>query len=117
MFGLAVDCLIHCLVLGSLCNPVMNADAMHSKPAKDFDSFYGLDLPMLSVDLIKRPRVRKAVVPDLINDLDCLHIILAVFTCHHRLYGSSSYTVLEQLCELISLLPLPEFAHPSAFSA
>lgn len=51
----------------------------------------------LSINLIERPRIRKAGIPDLVDDLDSLDVILAPGPRHDGRHGPRAHAVLELL--------------------
>lgn len=69
-----------------------------------------------SVNFIKWPRVSKAAVPDLIDNLLCMSLVSASRPCPHGQNSSSPDTLLVLLGEL-PLASSEELARPSALAA
>lgn len=69
-----------------------------------------------SVNFIKRPRVSKAAVPDLIDNLLCMSLVSARRPCPHRQDSPSPDTLLMLLGKL-PLASSEELAGPSTLAA
>ena len=69
-----------------------------------------------SINPVKWPRIREARIPDFINHLCRLHVILAARSVHDRFNCPHSHAILVLLCYR-PVTPRKEFSRPPAFSA
>jgi len=74
-----------------------------------------LGFQMSSEDLVERPSVPKAAIPDLVYRLRCLSVVFALRSCSYRESSSPLHAILVVICELENLVP-KELIRPSAFS-
>ena len=74
-----------------------------------------LQIQILSINLIKRSGVRIATVPDLVDHLGSMNVVLAVRTGHYRECRPSPYALL-MLLHYFEVELLKELLRPSAFS-
>lgn len=68
------------------------------------------------VDFVERSRIRKAAVPDLVDHLRSLNIILTIRPVRHRQCSPSPDTLL-MLIRNFPLTPMPKFSPEPALAA
>lgn len=68
-----------------------------------------------TVDLVERPGVPEATIPNFVDDFLRMRFIFAARSCHYRQHGSPPDTLLMLLCEF-PYPSLEELSRPSALS-
>jgi hypothetical protein len=80
------------------------------------DTKVGVSCFILLVDLVEWPRIRKTRVPNFVDNLHGLNIVLARWSSHHRFDCSCPYTILVLLCDR-PIIPREELPRPSTLAA
>jgi len=79
------------------------------------NSLHTSNLPASFINLIKRPRIRKAAIPHLVHHLGGMHIIFNPRPRHQAQRRPPPHTVLQLLCDS-PLVSGEEFAGEAAFA-